>query len=603
MRYGNKDIKIILLCLLGLFIVFSFITQSKILIIIFMMIFLSYVAFIFFNTEEKDFELPTYTLKISMLGFLILYSLSIVLIYFYSQRPLLYFILISILAVLLIFQIFSVNAYKNSKFIFLEILALGFNNIISQHIFYPLYNGYRDILFHYFVINKTVQHAHVFEGTQYFQFPFIHIFTALSNIITQISIQQVFVIILSLVFLLSLIFIYYIGTNLTKNKRFGLTCALLLACCQPFILWGTQMTPTSFSFSLMMIIVYILLNKKQSFAWSFILILFAISMVFSHNLGVIVTLIILVLMNIGDIMLKRINNDQFKIPFSNYLGFFVVLAISYWLYLSFTFFTSFFQSLIPILLGDLPTFSISSSAARSINLNYYISSGILIFLVLIFMYQIFNSETYKKFIKTEWLKILLCSSVFFIFILNIIFRIPIGKSLLIDRWELFGIPFIILIATNAVFLMKKRNKIGIFFISSLIFSFSFFSAISVAYDSSPLNNDTIGTPSSVFKESELYTGYFIKKNINDSLLTDFIYSSYLIYTLEINNVIYDIYSYNGNSSTFVLIRKLELENRGLNFAGTKNGMFNEILISKNEVHNYINYNQIYDDGSSEIYRK
>jgi hypothetical protein len=480
--------------------------------------------------------------------------------------------------------------------ILFETLLVAFNNIISQYLFYPLYNGYRDILFHVYTVNKTVQLGHVIQDTQYANFPITHILASSLSILTKIPSEASFIIAILTLYLLSPIFLFYIGTKLAGNKKFGLMAALLLVSSQPFILWGTQMAPTSFAYGLMAMLIYVLFKGKTNSTWKIILIIIAITMVLSHNMGVVVTLLILSLFVFGEKIVNKYSNMTVKNSNFNYLVLFIIISVSYWLYVAFTFFQNIVNSIKPVVFADLPSISNIGSSVLP-NLIQYSSVALIIFLVLIWLIGIFDKKKFKDTLNSKWIIPILCSSIFFLYALNLVLNVPLASSLLIDRWELFGIFFVVLLISNTIFFLVKKNKAGLILVTILIFGLSFVSAANVAYDSLPLEKNKIGTPSSVFDESELQTGFFVKNNINNTITTDFVYSSYLTYVLGIVNVHDEYYSL-SEKHNFIVIREKELKSRGLRFTGGS-VKFTEILVKTDEINNKLNnFSTIYDNGNS-----
>ncbi|KAF5055556.1 hypothetical protein DSECCO2_376440 [anaerobic digester metagenome] len=592
---------VLISCLVLLY--FAAFTKTRVIPVISLIVFSSLFIYIIFNKKSnEEFKAPKYLFKLLMLCFVIFYSLSIALMAFYSYRPMLYFILISLLTLIIFFQIIS-KGHVNHRIILLETLLLAFNNLISQYLFYPLYNGYRDILFHTYTVSKTVQLGHIFTATQYTNFPITHILASSLTIITKIQPEYSFIIAIMTVFLLSPIFVFYIGTKLTNNKQFGLIAALLLVSSQPFILWGTQLAPTSFCYGFMAMLIYSLFKDRSKIGWTIILIIIAITMVLSHNLGVVVTLLALTLFVLAEMIFNRHSetSERKKSSSFTFLLLFFIMSFSYWVYVTFTFFKNIINSIKPVIFADLP--SISNIGASVLpHLIQYVSIAILIFLFLIYVFEVIDKKKIKATLTSKWMIPILCSSIFFLYVLNLFLNIPVASSLLIDRWALFGVFFLVLIISKPIFFLMKKGKTGLILVSFLIFTFALISSANVAYDSLPLEKNKVGTPSSVFNQQELQMGLFAKQNVNSNITTDFVYSSYLLYPLGMGNVDFT-YSSLSKKHNFILVRENELKNRGLRFAGGSI-KFTEILIKNEEANKkLINFNSIYDNGNSVIYEK
>ena len=159
--------------------------------------------------------------KISITIFIITYLSSIIILFNSLERNIIYFILVSISATLILLQIFSKQSNYFYKLILIEILFLAIN-INSSVFIYPVYNGYGDIFFHQFATQTIALTGNILSPShgQYSIFPLTSILSGMFKLITSIPTFYSWVIPIPASYLLSILFTFYIGFYLKGEFTF-----------------------------------------------------------------------------------------------------------------------------------------------------------------------------------------------------------------------------------------------------------------------------------------------------------------------------------------------------------------------------------------------
>ena len=122
------------------------------------------------------------------IAFFILYSLSILFVYFrqdYSTRPLLYFILTSLMAGTIACQILTASR-RHSGLILLQVILLGMSITWTQQLITPSLIGV-DPWYHQFLYDIIIdQHFLIAEGHPYTAQPLFHLIISTTTILTSI---------------------------------------------------------------------------------------------------------------------------------------------------------------------------------------------------------------------------------------------------------------------------------------------------------------------------------------------------------------------------------------------------------------------------------
>jgi hypothetical protein len=168
--------------------------------------------------------------KLSMIFFFILVILiTFILNSSIYVKPLQYYILISLAAVCIWIQIFSVRNSESfiDKMILLQILLFAAILRLSTYVINPYLVG-PDSYYHYYRISEIIDSGHLSQAAQhYYYHPFYHLTHSISQIVVSNSID-IFSIINGFMSILLVIVIFLIGSEVI-GKRAGLISAFLIS--------------------------------------------------------------------------------------------------------------------------------------------------------------------------------------------------------------------------------------------------------------------------------------------------------------------------------------------------------------------------------------
>jgi hypothetical protein len=258
--------------------------------------------------------------------YFILFSLSILSIYFRPylyERPLLYFILMSLIVGVMALRIFC-NNISNSLFLFQTIL-IGISISWSQLLLFPSLLGVDPWAHQAFTLKILDTHFIHFipGGVDYSTLPLFHIFIALTSLVTGFDYKfaAMFSVSLSQI-ICNVLFIFLLGKFLFNN-RIGLLASLLLVVADHHIYMSYWSIPNGFAVVFILFLLYLLLKVKMHYPvlTSILSILLMITIILTHPIVSIFTAIILTFYFFGNptlnILYSKENFDKPLIP-TNY---------------------------------------------------------------------------------------------------------------------------------------------------------------------------------------------------------------------------------------------------------------------------------------------
>jgi hypothetical protein len=243
-----------------------------------------------FSTEIENSKI--YNTKsvfyLSNIIFFCLLSASLIIISQHPYyRPLIFLILVSIMAGILAVEIF-VNTNKNySAFILARILILGI--LLRASVFYqfPSTVGI-DSWDHANFIEQLLIQGHISEYfSSYEYYPAMHILAASLSQITGFSVRDSHFM-MGAIPAVSYIFIYLIGRAFF-NDKIGLLATLLLALCSPGILWGgCNITAMGFATFFLPVIAFLIFSRNngiKSIRYTGFIIPFLVLVIVTHTIA------------------------------------------------------------------------------------------------------------------------------------------------------------------------------------------------------------------------------------------------------------------------------------------------------------------------------
>lgn len=517
-------------------------------------LFFGCLLYLFYFTDDS--ELPLGTLKSNMslkkvynILFVIFFTFSIYSLHLYERRSIVYFISISLCAMLLSNSIISLNCKKDILIERIKIILLSFNLI------YSIYCSYSFV-----ALSDSLRHAkmnHLLSLTGNINilwdketfFPLMHIEVGISEILLNLGIKDATNIAVIVPFVISFLCVYLVGRKFFSEKV-GMLAMLILTLTDYAIAWGSTPQTTTFGATLyfyMMFILSILFYsntidniKAKKSAWVLMLLIFIISLILTHAVSSFIFLISLFGLLFGQLLYRYIYKEYSTPLLCNLMLVTTVGLIQHWMVALYRKGgNSFFEQIILFLVNNVSKYSgvlnrpeslveyatmLPPFYERFVNL---LGLSILLFLSIIGgLYWI--SHKYKN---QMFFSIIFCE----IFLMGLTFGFPFMgiRNIIPDRWFLFEYFFLSLMAafTIAIIINNFNNPYKkIIFISILFFSFCFFmSASTISNTDSPLWLEN-STPSIFFTENEKVAMETLTK-VSSDLISDFQYGHTF---LEIN---------------------------------------------------------------------
>jgi len=470
--------------------------------------------------------------------YLLLYLVTIYLLIAYQTRPIIYFLLIGIMAVLILTEILASNYINKPASILFKITLLAANLIFGQTLKLPLYYGCTDILPHLRYIESLLSKQHITAGLGSYQyFPFYHIFNAIGQLLTNLDLHVAYFIFISLAFLTSICFIYLITYKVSDSLTISLATSLIYSMSSETLYSGMNMVTRVMSCVIFLTIFYLLISKKSGdIRKNLISILLIISLVFLHQVTLVHEVIILFVFIILELIIYHSNKlISFVFPLL-----FAVSFISYWIYIA----GPFFDNIIKTVFSTSEVAVVSSSIPIPIyktifgNLETSIIAFFSIFGIIILLI--------KGLEQKERGKLGVLFALFSFLAMPLFFPGPASffePLLLSSRISELILPFFIVpIVEGILFFLKRsdtktQNIRRMSFIFITVFTFTLTTTLTLG-NSTDLNlNKFLETSGrKYFKQSELSSFNFCSKKIKEATIyTDLPAKRYLDYFTQLNS--------------------------------------------------------------------
>jgi len=464
--------------------------------------------------------------------------------FWYNQlysRPLIYFVLVALLSGLISIEIIFFNKEDIAWPILFKIFYLTF--VIRMGIYYnfPSVMGY-DAYIHTNIANIISSTGIVppFEiSYQYVNYPILHIFIAITKIMSFIDIKNAVFFSIGLISIICMLFIFIFVKHIA-GPRIGLLSVLII--CFTFQMIGigiTNITAGSLVISYFLVLLYLLFHAQRQISSLFLCQFIMFIMIFTHQLSIFVVFLTLCLFAFNIFLfniLSPTKNQHFK--FELFLAIFGISMILYWMYTPLYNNESFFR----VVLG--PFFDVLMSGGQYgsdlliVGHQYvrpFFETAVLqtSYLILPFFAigGIFFWLSRKDGIKFS----IACTAAALFFL---VYAIPLSGigNLLTDRWIPFLYLFLGILAAAYIISctdLIKSNRIKLVTIFSIIVIFSFLMVITPAInkDNPLVAKDT--TVRNQFKYSEIGAVKMIKSIHEGTIIVDadFI-SPFLLYGTE-----------------------------------------------------------------------
>lgn len=309
--------------------------------------------------------------------FLIIYIFSITLVFQEQNRTLLYFLLVTLLGGIILFEIilFRIGLY----IILLQEVILLINLTLSFTLKHtsPIFST--DTFFHIHCIELLSEYNHLFNGMgQYQNWPLFHIMHTMGLQLTNLDIANSFFIINSLYFSIVVFFVFLITNKITRDLKVSLFAVLIYIFMRPVDDESMNLITRSSAYIFCIMLLYLLLIKKTNIVLTALSVFLIVPLILTHQTTLAYFSLILLIILISEKLTK-----QYEYINKRYLLLFLIAMISYWFYLCGPVFQNWVQTL--LLARE------SVYVASSLALVDEKSLGEMIFLVWDYLFLIFVS--------------------------------------------------------------------------------------------------------------------------------------------------------------------------------------------------------------------
>lgn len=551
--------------------------------------------------------------KVSSILYIILFNISIIILYTSEIRPISYYLTIATITTLILIQIFNFEISKNKeRIILVEIMILMLNIIWGVTLKYYYFISRTDPLGHVRALKSLISSNFVVNEAfgKYIQFPLWHILCASLYKVTGISIpiQKIMFITNGMIYAFLILIIYLITVKFFKDKKIGMISALITSINPIIITYGMSSIPRSVvSFLEAILILSMCENTIRAKEKKIILVITTISIIIYHTVSM--PFIMSILLIIYILIHVYTNNDKLFVLNRNYLILSLVLSIAYWIFYA----NSLFEILVSNIISSAPT-GILTTAIVDTPLtelfNYLQYFPLLLFILLGFFWALECKE---------------CSPIVKIFCIVGLFSVAVsfpGPALLINklagnfdfqRFDEYTFIFISLVASFGLFkIYSNSTKTIKLLVIVLFFCMSF---LSVSNDFTASDNPLVKRPFYTYylSEEEVTSFDHLASITNGLLMSDYITIRYLLFSkfefkahmLEVDENHMDFLK--NETDDVILIRNGELKKRPLKLYSAKKGVFELSPSWSNGLKYYYNdikiwdalnhYNKIYDSNN------
>jgi len=285
------------------------------------------------NIYPKNKKNIKYVLSIF---FFVFYGLSVFsLLDGFFTKTVWYDLFISICAILISLEIFFIEKEREYEMNLLKTFLLFLNIALSNQIvfFYGIVSS--DLKPHLDIINPIISMGHIVQGYTYSSFPLHHIFVSELFILLDFKdITILYGFLYCFVMSINILFVYMIG-KAYFNAKLGLFAALAYTLSCDVLYYAMHPSQVSYALTLLVMIFGIVLYryKTRNAKYSFLFVILAFAMVFSHHHSALVTLIILASFAFVE-MFNYYEKERGKFLFPHLAWLFLIIMIAQWMYMS-----------------------------------------------------------------------------------------------------------------------------------------------------------------------------------------------------------------------------------------------------------------------------
>jgi hypothetical protein len=470
--------------------------------------------------------------KIFLVLFLILFSISILCVYFRDnlyERPIGYFVLVSIMSGFIGIQILSSNKLNFNSVILAEIILLGLNILWTQQLIFPDIIGI-DPNWHQMFTNILINEGHIKNGYTYSGTPFLHIEVGVSSLILNEGYKIASLLSITFIYVVLMCLCTYLLGKLIFNEQISLMGTLFLTIGVSFIAFGWLGIPNSLGGVLLLLLVFIIFKlinyegKKIFLIFLAIFVILIVTIILSHSFSALVLGLITIITYLIFLFFNKWNPVQFPQKISLLLPIlFWIIMLAWWIFGVFVFNTMFellrglFEDssvTTPELISDVFLNSVPLYEQFANNLGLFIISAGSIFGFLIILKNKMNPLTFTI-------------SIIGLFCLSLGFLGTVITYVGSGRWIFFSQIFLPLIFALCLFLLpiEKYFKTCVVIIFIVTFSYSF---VSISNNVASIDNHFFSPNSGIrlaFIESEIQAASFANQKSTATIASDFDYSA------------------------------------------------------------------------------
>lgn len=526
--------------------------------------------------------MPVNSFNISFIIYIITYLHSIILLLLNTScsRPILYYALLATIVVTITWQIYFSAKFSliYNSIILLEIFLFGINLSWSITLVVPLYFGFTDIPFHINLVESITKSGFITARMDLYQyFPIFHILNSIGVNIIEPTTYKFYYIFNSIIFHASTIIIYLFASNFSTNRHLLLYTALIYTLTRETIFNGLYTVTRTYAYLFFLIIFWLLLRSKRDQKIRMLIIFLVIPFTLIHQTTLVHATAILACFAVISIL---IYGKPIRIGYE-YLLYFTVTYLGYWIYIAGPFFVSTIlnlsntadPALLPVTRDIQPT---------SVLLGQYSDFSIIVFLTIIGIVNLLRISSALQPILT--VLVLLALVILPLYVpgpsslissVALTYRLPLMLSPIIVLASAIGLCYLI---ESCKF--TNNHNIKWFFIAVLLVCLFTFSTLSVSNANDLYLKEFFGeTNKNYFNEAELSSLKFITQNANSSpVFTDYHCHRFLKSTSFTTSSASDQVIYGPPvESAYFLYRRGEYLDRGQIqlFKGKKGGGFTE----------------------------
>lgn len=531
------------------------------------------------NKKLNLIELNNKVFILFLIAFFVCISLSIITLYINSYRPILYYVIITVMSLLILFEIMLFkDSNIKTKIILFQLMTLLLCILWSVNLNYFYYISRTDPIFHITAIESLINSTYINEEVFgiYKPFPLWHLLCTIVHHISALNLptQKTMFFINGIIYSFIPIVTYLISNKLFNNSKLSLISALFICINTDVISYGLSSISRSVVSFLFLLLLLILLHKSNiKMLLLSIILIFPITMY--HTASTPFILVILLLLSLGNYIYRV--NGNIKFLNYNYIGLFVLINIFYWMFYA----ELMFETIITSIIREAPSGVLTSSIIYTpLNeLFNYIHYTPLLFFMIVGTLAVLHSSSASPKGKVFCLIGLMAVAVAFpgpILLIN-----KLTGDLNVGRFGQYLYPFISLTASVGFFTIFNNTKKYQKFIVLILFTSLVF--LSVSNDFVASDNPLIERPFYTFylTEQEIYSFNTVSAFSTGSIMSDYVTSRYFLLTNSSQNDkshILEIDSTNmrllrEKENDIFLLRFSELSKRPLKLYTNTDGQF------------------------------